>query len=400
MTEYSKSVFSDPKLLREKLGLYLKTNDALKVEIYAQAAEKFFLSGGKMMLKSTPTWSWYAFFFYFLPLVYRKLYAKAVIYYLLSIFLPITMIILPMYFKYYVIKRFEKYLDLGDDSALVQFGGKNVIAIWIITVIIPIVLSLAISAILFFMIKSASSNDDARQEMAEYFFDEATKNFKTTNNAPNLGKILQDALKFYDKNGYMDELNMMTSEPLNKPTDVGAEGTVYDFYNNNKKLCMRLIISSRGGKWRGGLNQKDPDCSGFITDVLSSGHALDILMDENGFEPMSLRAKNHSTPENVLETLRLLVGDYDKYKAANDKSITKISQFSKARLTDELVDTEGSGEDTKSIYYNNRNCIYVYFSPYDGALTMGYQYDKDHRCDDLKNNVEIKNIVSKFATQN
>ncbi|WXG59954.1 hypothetical protein VB002_13710 [Campylobacter concisus] len=41
MTEYSKSVFSDPKLLREKLGLYLKTNDALKVEIYAQAAEKF-----------------------------------------------------------------------------------------------------------------------------------------------------------------------------------------------------------------------------------------------------------------------------------------------------------------------------------------------------------------------
>ena len=250
------------------------------------------------------------------------------------------------------------------------------------------------------MIKSASSNDDARQEMAEYFFDEATKNFKTTNNAPNLGKILQDALKFYDKNGYMDELSMMTSEPLNKPTDVGAEGTVYDFYNNNKKLCMRLIISSRGGKWRGGLNQKDPDCSGFITDVLSSGHALDILMDENGFEPMSLRAKNHSTPENVLETLRLLVGDYDKYKAANDKSITKISQFSKARLTDELVDTEGSGEDTKSIYYNNRNCIYVYFSPYDGALTMGYQYDKDHRCDDLKNNVEIKNIVSKFATQN
>lgn len=96
MTEYSKSVFSDPKLLREKLGLYLKTNDALKVEIYAQAAEKFFLSGGKMMLKSTPTWSWYAFFFYFLPLVYRKLYAKAVIYYLLSIFLPITMIVLPM----------------------------------------------------------------------------------------------------------------------------------------------------------------------------------------------------------------------------------------------------------------------------------------------------------------
>ena len=57
MTEYSKSVFNDPSLLREKLGIYLKTNDVFKVEIYAQAAEKFFINGGKMMLKSVPTWS-------------------------------------------------------------------------------------------------------------------------------------------------------------------------------------------------------------------------------------------------------------------------------------------------------------------------------------------------------
>lgn len=48
MTEQTKAVFNDPKLLREKLNEFLQTPE--KVEIYAQAAEKFYAAGGKMGL--------------------------------------------------------------------------------------------------------------------------------------------------------------------------------------------------------------------------------------------------------------------------------------------------------------------------------------------------------------
>ena len=397
MTEYSKSVFSDPKLLREKLGLYLKTNDALKVEIYAQAAEKFFLSGGKMMLKSTPTWSWYAFFFYFLPLVYRKLYAKAVIYYLLSIFLPITMIVLPMYFKYYVIKRFEKYLDLGDDAALVQFGGKNVIAIWVITVVIPIVLSLAISAILFFMIKSADNSSIVNNGYKDI---NSTVKFTTTNNAPNIDKIIQDVLNFYDKNGYMDKLFAMTNEPLGEAKGYQTK-QYYDFHNNSGKTCMRLFTNFEGDIWNCQLNLRDEECSGFINDLRTSEHLYDVCNAVVSFDIFSIRSKNHTEVADVIDTLEMLVRDYEKYKISKDKSITKISQFSNAGLGDRLKSPENQGNtDTKSIYFRTQKCIDVNFEPDNGVLIMYFQNRKDDWCDDLKNNVEIKNIVSKFATQN
>ena len=49
MTEQTKAVFSDPKLLREKLGEYLDTTNTAKIERYALAAEKFFAAGGKMI---------------------------------------------------------------------------------------------------------------------------------------------------------------------------------------------------------------------------------------------------------------------------------------------------------------------------------------------------------------
>lgn len=40
MSDYAKEVFENKKLLREKLGIYLKT--PFKVEIYAQACEIVF----------------------------------------------------------------------------------------------------------------------------------------------------------------------------------------------------------------------------------------------------------------------------------------------------------------------------------------------------------------------
>ena len=133
---------------------------------------------------------------------------------------------------------------------------------------------------------------------------------------------------------------------------------------------MQLFISGGGGFWHGRVNKQDTDCGGFINDAMSSGHAIDIFVDKGGFDIMSLRAKNHSTPNEVLNTLNLLAKDYEKYKAAKDKSITKIAQFSKARLTDRLVYTEGGGEDTKSIYFMNKQCIYIDFSPYDGSFIL------------------------------
>lgn len=51
MTEQTKAVFSDPKLLREKLNEFLQTPE--KVEIYAQAAEKFFVAGNGQKIKAS-----------------------------------------------------------------------------------------------------------------------------------------------------------------------------------------------------------------------------------------------------------------------------------------------------------------------------------------------------------
>lgn len=60
ITEQTKAVFfENPQLLREKLLDYLQTPE--KVEIYAQAAEKFYIAGGKMGLGFAATWSWRGF---------------------------------------------------------------------------------------------------------------------------------------------------------------------------------------------------------------------------------------------------------------------------------------------------------------------------------------------------
>lgn len=56
ITEQTKAVFENPQLLREKLLTYLQMPE--KVEIYAQAAEKFFAAGNGQKIKAKPTWSW------------------------------------------------------------------------------------------------------------------------------------------------------------------------------------------------------------------------------------------------------------------------------------------------------------------------------------------------------
>ena len=114
MTEQTKAVFSDPKLLREKLNEFLQTPE--KVEIYAQAAEKFFVAGNGQKIKAKPTWSWWGLIGSWWFLFYRKDNVNGLIMLLIagigSRFIAnlgfIVPIVIGMYAKYYVIKRFEK----------------------------------------------------------------------------------------------------------------------------------------------------------------------------------------------------------------------------------------------------------------------------------------------------
>ena len=61
MTEYSKKIFGDKALLREKMAIFLGDSNLNATEDYARAAELFFASGAKAGLKFAPTWSWWAF---------------------------------------------------------------------------------------------------------------------------------------------------------------------------------------------------------------------------------------------------------------------------------------------------------------------------------------------------
>ncbi|WP_180379215.1 hypothetical protein [Campylobacter lanienae] len=45
MNEQTQKIFNNPQLLRNKLAEFLRTPE--KVEIYAQAAEKFYIAGNK-----------------------------------------------------------------------------------------------------------------------------------------------------------------------------------------------------------------------------------------------------------------------------------------------------------------------------------------------------------------
>ena len=149
MTEQTKAVFNDPKLLREKLNEFLQTPE--KVEIYAKAAEKFFNAGGRQKLKYTSTWSWWGFFgslggaWFFL---YRKIY----VIFFVSLALQIGLVIFLNLFtprsngawiigylvayaqlcaqlsKFTVIDRFSKALDSDE---LENKGGVNTWGIYL-----------------------------------------------------------------------------------------------------------------------------------------------------------------------------------------------------------------------------------------------------------------------------
>ena len=150
MSDYAKSVFDDPKLLREKLKIYLKTPE--KVEIYAAACEKFYLNGGKNGLKKQATWSWWAFFCTFAFFMYRRRYMVMILYIIGSIFSIFAMIQAGMVAKWHVCKAFLESLEAKDDDILMANGGVNKFAILFLIVfgvIIPFIFSLILTFALY-----------------------------------------------------------------------------------------------------------------------------------------------------------------------------------------------------------------------------------------------------------
>ena len=142
MTEYSKQILSDPKLLREKLSIYL--NGSKSVESYAKACEKFFEAGKGEKLKEKMTWSWTAFLSSFLGPQWFLLYRGAiksfcyVVLFLVWIgskgfnsgseddfiltYMLLSFIIFPIWYggraKFVVCKTFVEKLNLENDEAL------------------------------------------------------------------------------------------------------------------------------------------------------------------------------------------------------------------------------------------------------------------------------------------
>lgn len=154
MTEQTKAVFENPQLLREKLLTYLQTPE--KVEIYAQAAEKFYTAGGKMGLGFAATWSWWGLISSWWFLFYRKGNVNGLIALLIAVigsnFIAgfIVLIVIGMYAKYYVIKRFEQALDTNNEALFIQMSGVAKWAIWVAAImyIIGIIAMIAMSFLL------------------------------------------------------------------------------------------------------------------------------------------------------------------------------------------------------------------------------------------------------------
>lgn len=164
MTEQTKAVFENPQLLREKLLAYLQTPE--KVEIYAQAAEKFFNAGMRMGLKFAPTWSWWGFFGNMWYLFYRKLNKEGLIYLAAIILLSwipvlnfIIMIAVPLAGKYFVIKRFEQALDMNNDVVFMQMSGVAKWAIYAAVALSIIGALIFIIMISFFGALAGNLND-------------------------------------------------------------------------------------------------------------------------------------------------------------------------------------------------------------------------------------------------
>lgn len=153
MTEQTKAVFENPQLLRQKLGEFLGTDDSIKIEKFAVTAQKCFAKGGKVSLRFSISWSWWPFFLGILslflgvlPLIWRKNYLQAFFWWILYfITIGFSVFILPCFYKYLIIKRFEKALDGGDEK-FSKMSGTNLLAVFIV-LFLPLILGFIVVTI-------------------------------------------------------------------------------------------------------------------------------------------------------------------------------------------------------------------------------------------------------------
>ena len=205
MSDYAKSVFDDPKLLREKLKIYLKTPE--KVEIYAAACEKFYLNGGKNGLKRAMTWSWWGFFFTYGFLINRKNYAISIFYFIFLIIASVlTMICCGMYAKWHVCKRFLEILEMKDDDVLMAKGGKNT-AVAFISLIIGGLISSFIGSM---VLSGDGFNSNKFDELNSNFNSNSSMNFFTSIEAPEI-EIGQGNIFIIGKDDYTEILDIVVN---------------------------------------------------------------------------------------------------------------------------------------------------------------------------------------------
>lgn len=163
MNEQAQKIFNNPQLLRNKLAEFLRTPE--KVEIYAQAAEKFYIAGNKKEISFNITWSWWGFFFANGFLFYRKAYKSAIIISIITIiigavFLPLCLFInlyVAIQGKYIVIKRFEQALDTGEET-FIQMSGYAKWVLYLALVQIIFIMLFCIAALFGMPAGSASAS--------------------------------------------------------------------------------------------------------------------------------------------------------------------------------------------------------------------------------------------------
>ena len=302
MNDYSKQIFANPQLLRQKLELYLQS--PAKIEIYAKFAEKAFAKGMKNDSAVKPSWSWWAFFFAPLFFIYKKCYSHGILLTVLSSFFHISLLLsfLVGYFfihnnelenflsiimafgvcivfllhifyaifaKYIIIKRFANSLSYEDDNVLMAMGGKDSVSIYIISPIagfgLDILGTLFALITMLVLIKTAPTK-------TEVDVSSATTDIMT---------LVSDVSAYYTSTGELAKFDEMTNVPLSqtKITNKDMSAT----YTINEKECIEIYVENKDGLPFGIRKGKDNDDK--VCKKLYKEKAIQKLM----LEPVNLQ---------------------------------------------------------------------------------------------------------------
>ena len=243
MNEYSKKIFSDPVLLRQKVMIFLGQSTKEKSEFYALAFEKFFKNGNQENLKISIVWSWWGFFGVFFFLWYRKIYSRGILWLLFFVFLPvISNIAVGAFGMYFLAKRFEELLDKNDDEILKNKGGANKWVPWVFGVCL--ISGALIYGFLFFAkvlpnfmkVQSEQKAMKARLEFA---------------------KMIDEISVFYKNNGILANPEDMTQIKLEN------FGENYAFVIENEK-CLVVEFNNTNISFFVPENIKQSSCGAFL----------------------------------------------------------------------------------------------------------------------------------------